>query len=219
MKTVNAHLLTAYLVSSALTVNLLSNATAQTTNWLVPKTAITNSIPANLFLTDNDFLFGFDSSGKRSVRVESITAAGKSLESRPAGQDPEGHWRLPSNGFQLSLRFDKLAFTNGEPVIATVLLRNVTNTPIKFLRLYISHQPSPISIMVFRGEKQVPLRKDYVFQDASGTEITIYPQTQRKYRVKLNDYYELTSSGEFIVQAVCGRGSAISSQKVPISIQ
>ena len=38
-----------------------------------------------------------------------------------------GNWGPVAYGIRLSLRFDKQTYTEGEPIIATILIRNVTN--------------------------------------------------------------------------------------------
>jgi hypothetical protein len=46
--------------------------------------------------------------------------------------DPNGNWGDLTNQAQASLRFPKDAYTNGEPVVATILIRNYsTNTTLK----------------------------------------------------------------------------------------
>jgi hypothetical protein len=197
-----------------------ANCAAQTTNWLIPKTSITNSIPANVFLTDDDKLFWFNSSRQRVIHSRAITEAESLPESRPAAQDPEGNWGTATNGLQLSLRFDKQFFTNGEQIVANLLLRNVTNVPVKFERFYVSHRPSPINVLVSSDQKQLSKKGDNSeINVISSTEITIYPQTQRKFSVRLNDYYDLTVGGDFIVQAVYDNEGKIASQKVHIQVK
>lgn len=186
---------------------VVSNAVAQ----------LTNVIPENVFLTDDGHVFWYKP-GKRFVDTKKIREALDLPESRPADQDPDGHWGMPTNGFQLSLRFNKLVFTNNEPVVATLLLRNATNSPVKFLRASITHQPSPINVLAFRGK--MPLsRKSFSgpIDVISANEITIYPQTQCKYAVRLNDYYDLSGSGEYVFQAAYEQGG-VTSQYVAITI-
>jgi hypothetical protein len=179
----------------------------------------TNSITENIFLTDDGHVFWYKA-GVRLVDTEKIRTAQKLPESHPAAADPGGHWGAATNGFQLSMRFDKRLFTNGEPIVATLLLRNITNVPVKFMRLSMLHQPSPINIWAFRDKQQLQGKGDNSkLEVVSGTQITIYPQTQRKYTVKLNDYYDLTGVGEFVFQASYGEQCEITSQSVPIQIQ
>ena len=193
---------------------------AQSANWPAPKSSVTNSIPANLFLTDDDNLFWYSSKNGRFVHLKDIAKAEKLSESRPAENDPEGNWGTSTNGLQLSLRLSKQIFTNGEPIIAIMLLRNITNVPVKFSRLYMARRPSPINLLVFNRQEQLPLKGDdgeiIVLSD---TEIIIYPQTQRKFSTKVNDFYDLFPGGKFFIQASYGSQREVSSQKVPIEIK
>lgn len=99
---------------------------------------MTNAIPSGVFVTDDGKLFWSNSSGQRLMPTNKINAAQKSPESRPADEDPEGSWGRVQNGFQLSIRTDKRSYAVGEPIKATILLRNVTNTPLVYVCTYAS---------------------------------------------------------------------------------
>jgi hypothetical protein len=168
----------------------------------VPPT--TNSIPPNLFLTDGGGrpLFWYRRSGERLIELSRIEEAQRSRESRPASEDPEGHWGPATNGFQLSLRFEKEAYTNGEPVVATMLVRNVSNV----------RQRYAFSARVSAAKSGSPLkRKD----DTGLTIITSYrflhPQTQARYQETINHVYDLTP-GEYTFWAESDRGLPSSGQ-------
>jgi hypothetical protein len=91
-----------------------------------------------LFVTDDDFRIalmtpatndGIRYTGWPEVKERYnalLTQAQNSEESLPAKDFPEGNWGPVTNGCQLSLRFTKSVFKVGEPVTATLLLRNVT---------------------------------------------------------------------------------------------
>lgn len=198
----------------------LSTLSAQPTNWLIPKTSVTNLIPANLFLTDDDKLFWYNSSKQRFIHVKDIATAEQSPDSRPAENDPEGNWGAPTGGLQLSLRLDKQIFTNGEQIVAAMLLRNVTNVPVKFNRIHVFQRPSPINLLVFSQQEQLPLKGDGgEINVISSTEVTLYPQTQRKFSAKVNDFYDLSRGGKFLIQAIYGSQNEVSSQRVSIEIK
>src|SRR5438876_187923 len=99
---------------------------------------MTNSIPPNLFVTDDGKTFWYKS-GQRLIDIKTIERAEHEKESQPAYQDSEDNWGIATNGFQLSLRFEKSVFTNSEPVVAITFIRNVTNVeetyfaPIKII--------------------------------------------------------------------------------------
>ena len=174
----------------------------------------TNTIPTNLFLTDNGSLFWYkNSTGERVVHIKDIETATNSPESRPADQDPEGHWGQATNGFQISLRFEKGLFTNGESIVAITLMRNITSQPQNYFR--------PIQIVATKDGKPLD-RKDKkeidVIEITMPPETTVFPQTQQKNRVRLDQIYDLTQSGEYVFQAVC-RHPEVASQKVSILIK
>jgi len=193
--------------------------------------ATTNSFPTNLFLTDEHGLFWYKGH-ERLIAVKKIEEAQKSRESRPADEDPEGHWGSVSHGCQISLSFEKLEFTNGEPVIATMLMRNVSDRPITYLRQIILGHPSPIYVSVWQGEKTLRLKTDEnISISHSRSNVTLQPRTQHRYRLRLDEFYDLSTNGLYSVQAAYGSSASpadflvlapgqqpITSQKVTISI-
>jgi hypothetical protein len=178
----------------ALLINLAVVARAQ-------EPLLTNSFPTNIFLTDENSLF-FHSKGERVVRTQRIREAQKSNESRPAEQDPQGNWGKPVDGFQLSLRFEKQEFTNGEPVLATILMRNVSDKRQTYTTETIAGQPSPIHVFVWKEQAKLNLKtNDTLAPKVSVRSANLYPQTQHKYRLRLDDYYDLSKPGKYSVQA------------------
>ena len=85
---------------------------------------------------------------------EQIESAKHAKDCRPAEQDPEGHWGQPTEGFQLSIRLQKESFTNGEPVTACVILRNVSGRLLRYLTARFDDPMSKIVLM--RGQERVP---------------------------------------------------------------
>jgi hypothetical protein len=170
----------------------------------------TNSIPSDLYLTDNGFLFWQTHSGETVVNVKAIQDAKGNPESRPAEEYPQGNWGDPTNGFQLSLRFQKEIFTNGEPLLATTLMRNVTNTALTY------YFPAQI---IARKDGRALQRKGGlgVIQISMLPEKTVFPQTQIKYQEKLNDQYDLSKTGTYFFQAVCHHPE-VSSKSIAVLI-
>jgi hypothetical protein len=174
----------------------------------------TNSIPPNLFLTDKGFLFWYRGSGEKVVNIKDIKQAQSSPESRPSDQDQEGHWGQMTNGFQLSLRFEKEIFTNGEQFVAVTLMRNITNQPENYFL--------PIQIVATKDGKVLERKKNKkeidLIEITRFPETTVFPQTQKREQVVLNGIYDLTNNGEYYFQAVC-RHPEVKSQKVKILIK
>ena len=192
---------------------------------LTASAQVTNVIPAGLFLTDDSTLFTYKS-GQRLVAASAIEQARKAPECRPSDQDAEGHWGQPAAGFQLSLRLDKLQFAAGEPVEATLLIRNVSTSPLQYTRTSIRGHPSPIGVLVTKNGAPVKLKTDDgIFDVISSGPATILPSTQHKYRVPLHKFYDLSEPGAYMLQAADGTpnlhiatSATLTSLRVSISI-
>jgi hypothetical protein len=171
---------------------------------------MTNSIPQNLFLTDNGFLFWYRS-GERLVKVSEIKNALNSAESRPADQDSGGHWGQATNGFQLSLRFEKSTFTNGESIVAVTLVRNVTNVNETYF--------FPVQIIAVKDGKILEQKNNQEIISITMPPMkTLFPQTQNRYQVNLSQEYNLTEAGKYEFQAVCDHPEILS-KNVSIKIE
>jgi hypothetical protein len=130
-------------------------------------------------------------------------AAKKTRESLPAIDFPEGNWGVVTNGCQLSLRFVKPVYTNGEPVTVILLLRNFTNKEKKqeYCR-YRGHLDGPAHFRIVSksgeviAEKQPPgeVVDSNMFSDLP------FPGMQHRYVQHMNKGYDFTN-GEYLVQA------------------
>jgi len=151
-----------------------------------------------LFLTDDGFL-----SVNHAKKVED---AKQSKESLPADQFPEGNWGVTTNGFQLSLRFEKTAFAAGEPIVAILLLRNVTNNVVKYNVSSVAGQDGPIGFVVSNSAgiiKPIPAESVDVISSRGGV---LAPNTQHKYLERLDKRFDLKKSGSYTVYARFGAG-------------
>src|SRR5215472_4660471 len=93
--------------------------------------------PTLLAQTNEYFVTEEDHTNKYFIPTpEQIKQARHAKESRPAKEDPEGNWGAVNEGFQLSIRLSKSTFTNGEPVVATIILRNVHDKPLTYYVFY-----------------------------------------------------------------------------------
>jgi hypothetical protein len=147
----------------------------------------------NFFRTDNRS--GFDAESKDDEERSEIK------ESRPADQDPDGHWGPALDGLQLSLRFKKQAYTNGENIIAIVLIRNVSSNSIDYDAMYTSAYPSPINISASKDQERLKIKKPPDWHGGSLRRTQLPPQSQDKYEVNLNQFFELGKGGEYVFQA------------------
>ena len=135
---------------------------------------------------------------------QKVEAAKKSRESLPAEEFPEGNWGVVTNGCQLSLRFTKTNYTNGEPVEVILLLRNVTNQTARLnylRRAELLDGPATFQIISDSG-KVIPEHYPSAQLFEGGFIATCpLPGTQHKYVEHLNRGYDLTN-GTYNVRAV-----------------
>lgn len=149
----------------------------------------------------------FDSAIVGPSREELLAEARTNRESLPAKDFPEGNWGDPTQGLQLSLRLEKQAYTNGEPINALLLARNITNQFVGFgYPIYAIGGAIPIGFAVKAANGQ-PLTSRQEGPIAPGTVralgaqlIEIAPQTQFKFFERLNDMFDLTN-GDYLVHA------------------
>jgi hypothetical protein len=99
---------------------------------------------------------------------------------------------------------------NGEPVVVTILMRNVTDEPQAYFR--------PIHAVATKDGKLLKRKDDTGFKQITmspGT--TLFPQTQHKYQEHLDQIYDLKQTGQYIFQAGRQRPE-VTSQYVSILI-
>lgn len=176
--------------------------------------ALATCLVGSLRAQTNQFYITDESKVHHEARIpmfspEQIERAKHAKESRPAEDDPEGHWGAISEGFQLSIRFEKETFTNGEPVIVSVLLRNVSDRPLTY---WVSTLGRETEVVVAKGQQPLP-RKDQPKAGATFAERLSHLDvgsawdcsspvgTQRKFMVELNKIFDLTTNGQYIAHA------------------
>jgi hypothetical protein len=153
-----------------------------------------------VFVTDDGFLFHTKVSGEVIMDPQKVEAAKSSRESLPADQFSEGNWGTVTNGFQLSIRFDKQVYAVGEPVVATVLLRNTTSTTLRYFWIS-SELDSPVDFVLTSGAGAIipPFRNRTEAFNSGNRELA--PYTQHKYVSRLNTRFDLSANGKYTVCA------------------
>jgi len=142
--------------------------------------------------------------------VDQIEGAKHARESRPAEKDPEGNWGVVEEGFQLSIRLEKKRFTNGEPIQASIFLRNVSDKQLT----YYFHSSPGIALRMFasrdgqrlyRNDEAKPgmTFKEQLKCAYSGHRWSakLEPGTQREFIAQLTDVFNLSTNGEYKVHA------------------
>ncbi|MGZ4961887.1 MAG: hypothetical protein ACXWBP_09280 [Limisphaerales bacterium] len=137
-----------------------------------------------------------------AISVKEAERAKHAIECKPASIDRNGNWGAPLHGFQLSIRLPKLTFTNGEPVTAKVIFRNVSDKVVSFRREFTNRFPA----LILKGADQTVLDPVYpkrstnsfvrhlsdLIKNSSGFPEQIDPCRQREYTIELDRQYALT---------------------------
>jgi hypothetical protein len=152
----------------------------------------------------------FEKSGEYTIKREGLSetpkvdAIEKRREALPVNDFPEGNWGQPFRGFQLSLRFNKDTYTNGETITAILLVRNITNSSMGFY--YASeaaNNDGPFELLVTTDKGQTVTAPPINYFTATSGGGEIYTNAQYKYLERLNNRYNLTN-GTYLVQASFG---------------
>lgn len=142
------------------------------------------------------------------VDYEEVKAAMAAPENRPVALDPEGHWGKENGGYQLSVRFKKSAFSTNEPIIGSVIVRNVgermlgvvLNIPDNLNRIIVCDSNNvvvaPRPILPATTFKE---RLQGIVNGAGGRILS--PAMQFKYELDVREKYDLPP-GKYSVQ-VC----------------
>lgn len=175
------------------------------------------------YVTDDGMLVMQNSKGEIKLNRLKVEAAKKLKESLPASEFPEGNWGNVAAGFQLSLRFETNLFASGSPIVATILLRNVTNCVLTYHAADILGRSSPIPVIMIgdKGER-VPLKTEEITV-ISARDVKLFPGTQQKLHERIDATYDLPTNGMVKAYAMLKeeRPSQIEveSAQVPIEIR
>ena len=145
------------------------------------------------------------------VSPEQIQKAQREQESRPSKEDPGGNWGPVVEGFQLSLRFEKETYTNGEPVRAYVLLRNVSDRSLVY-PFEGGPDERELALMLFQGKDRVYGKFDVrpgaslherlrLIRTGHGWTRVSPVGSQHKSCVDLKQTYGSLNIGEYVMQA------------------
>src|SRR5882724_9624279 len=165
--------------------------------------------------TDDGYLFQNEKNGsKKHLDSQKLEAAKTMRECFPAKDFPEGNWGEVKHGYQLSLRFNQPVYTNGDPIMATLLLRNVTNKVVEYASLPVGWDDGPIGFEVTgRNGQNIPQHPYTIgFVQGQSTE-GVSPQTQVKFLERLDKRFDLTKD-TYSVQANVRVGDLVSIPEV-----
>ena len=144
----------------------------------------------------------FDSNGwprKQEIATESSLPG----EQLPAGIDAAWNWGFPNQDFQLSIRFSKEAFLQGEPIVASILLRNLSPTS----RVDVVGLPEKLEFNITSDKAPSVQRIDAFKLGAQprtqgSRRWVLEPNSQRKYKVVLNELFDLSAPGTYRISTL-----------------
>ncbi|MBI3875189.1 MAG: hypothetical protein HY300_04360 [Verrucomicrobia bacterium] len=130
--------------------------------------------------------------------TKNINEASQLKENRPAEFDIEGNWGMIAEGLQMSLRFDKNVYSSGEPIFASVIIRNVNADKI----ICTDNDPSFIDYIILKGRssltKNIKIKPS--IENYSRGNVWLRPGVQKMFHEQLNKY-GITEPGEYVVTA------------------
>jgi len=104
---------------------------------------------------------------------------------------------VPSEGFRLSLRFDKAQYFPGEPMTARVLLRNISDREL----LYSwdgTDWSFPFTVLDDRYNRRPDLKPTEP-NGLGRIRCPTYSKTQRQFLIRLDPHYSLTGPGGYSI--------------------
>jgi hypothetical protein len=158
--------------------------------------------------TDGSMLL--DASGNYQLPPELFAAAARAPECRAAELDTNGNWGNPVGEFQLSIRLAKKDFKQGESVVATVIIRNLSTSNTIW---YVPEMASDryFQIHLFDAKTNVihlrSFRESPTFEEKlshivnSPMRWTVGPHLQRKWEVDLGNLFDLSAPGMRLLEA------------------
>lgn len=138
-----------------------------------------------------------------AMRPEKNRTGKISREDLSAKDFPEGNWGQVTNGCQVSLRFPKRAFTNGEPIIGTVIVRNVTNQDVYYFYHPSGQRNGPVGYVVTTSSGRTLPNPDVSRFFQGGRTYTLEPGTQHRHLKDLSKDYHLMNGAYSVHAEIC----------------
>ena len=147
-----------------------------------------------------------------TITPQQIKEALSAPDCRPAEDDPPGHWGTTWEGLQLSIRLTKEVFTNGEPVVACVTLRNICDR-VRFFQVGPYPEEKDTKITLLRGQQRILGEDDpkpggsfrerlrSVRAGSAPGPVPISPGTQRQFFRDLSKLFDLSVGGSYSAHA------------------
>ena len=165
----------------------------------------------DFFITDDGLLLTMEPETRGLVvQQDAIEAARRSKECRPAKDDPDGNWGPICDGLQMCIRFESDAVPMGQPVQASVILRNVTNE-MRHLIMQVPPYDKLLELKVLDRSGTIVSRRrektkgsflenlQQVIQQSRP--IVVRPGTQYIGKLEVRDFVDLSRASDYTVWA------------------
>lgn len=128
----------------------------------------------------------------------------------PTTNDMAGHWGGVISDAQASIRFPKDIYSLGEPIIATILLRNSSDKNLTCVATFLSEGPAPFSLIVLDDQRQ-PLKPKESIDMGSVTMDSTKPLNlsagwQSKFKQRVDSKFDLSKPGKYLICGYCNLG-------------
>jgi len=170
---------------------------------------ITYAQDTNVYYLPFDPKAYFGVQAKASARQEQLEFAKRLPECRPAELDPDGHWGAVICGFQMGLRFSTNTFVLGEPIEATVIIRNTTTNSLTLF----APQAESLQILVTNGSKDVLPESPKKLMISGPASLRFPERRQLRYSLAMDKKVIFPAPGTYhikvkrLVQADTGNGN------------
>jgi len=127
---------------------------------------------------------------------DEVEASRNAKESRSADDDLEGNWGTVSEGFQLSVRFDKPVYAFGESITAMIVLRNVSVEDLQYHELLGLGRDFKMLVVNEQGRALADLAEH---SRGKIRRQTLFKGTQHRFEVNLERRFDLRAPGEHVI--------------------
>ena len=157
------------------------------------------------------------SDGGGEIRELDTGSRESNAYSLSAEDDPNGNWGWASEGMQMSLRFSKNVVSSGEPVVATILIRNVSDKPgyyslwgtsveKDFSLTVVGESGAGLASLRAQSELSIDPGKSGFKQRLSNIvnspkSVPLLPRAQNSHLIRLDELFDLRNPGKYYVTA------------------
>jgi hypothetical protein len=157
-----------------------------------------------LNLIDGDRFCWDSASGGQVFRWEKVEKSKRDEQCQPAEADVKGNWGATDLGCRVSVRFAKETYSTNEPILSTIIIRDVSASDTRFL---FNSPDAPMSVVMAGPKGEILKRKDQQPRNPLAPqnislrmdEYGLMPQSQRKFEMDLRNLFDLSMPGRYVI--------------------